>query len=263
MSFPLGYVLLERFSKPDLRAVVEAIRQRMPSISVRLLGKDTEADEGSDQFFVVCEDQIIDVLPIEAPLPPDEALPIRAALAWPEAPAAFAGHKAHLIVSGPNNIHRLQGVRVTTAVIGGLLDCMPECIGVVWLGLVARPASLWREAWPYAFAQYPNLPFKLWIEVFAFRDGEATGLITHGLSFFVGREIQFYGAVESLEAMQKEVFLFAMFLMERGSVVPDGAIIVGAQGTRFGVRYGVSKKFKNLPVLLLEESQGAYDGGQE
>src|SRR5262249_23573771 len=197
-----------------------------------------------------CAGEIAAVMSIPAQLPRDEGVLNLATLLWPQARAVFDRHRAHLIVStmGPN-LSPLAAARVNTAVVGGLLASVPGCLGVIW-GQVAHSAEIWLDMSRAAFAPYPQFPFMLWIGIRPFRDQATTGAVTYGLSRMVGREIEFEGNGVDLKTIIDKVAGFAVYLIERGSVIPDGHTFGASDSERFKVQHTISRRFGNVPVLL-------------
>jgi hypothetical protein len=140
------------------------------------------------------------ILLMPAPLPFDQQLWERTLSVWPDAFHAVDRHRAHLIIStmgsaeknaGTTELGLVESARLTTAVVGGVLEAQRGCLGVVWCGNVGRSPEMWLEQSGRSFTPFPDHPFGLWMEIVPFRCGETVGAYTVGLSAFTGREIEF------------------------------------------------------------------------
>jgi hypothetical protein len=190
MSPPIAFVLLHEPAVPDLAALLEALRQRHPDLTW------TAGSPGPNRPrspFILCGRRIVVLMPVEAPLPVDEEVWVRAATAWPEAHEAVARHRAHVIVSLISGGEgKVEDAKIVTAVVGGLVSITAEARGVVFCGRVARSSQIWFDMSARAFAPYPDYPFMLWIDIVPFDSSpQSIGAITFGLSRFTGREIEF------------------------------------------------------------------------
>jgi Domain of unknown function (DUF4261) len=244
MERQLAFILLDRPIAPDMNAVVAAIQARHPGTAV-----DLPDGQGAASLLIRCAGEIIVVMNIQAPLPRDERVLSTASILWPEARSAFDRHRAHLIVTTMReDLHPLTAARIKTAVVGGLIASTPGCLGVVWGSRVAHPAQRWLDLSRDAFAPYPQFPFMLWIGIHPFRDGPTTGAITYGLSSLVGREIEFEG--NELASIIDKVAGLAAYLIERGSMIPEGHTFGASETERFKVQHTTSRRFNNTPVLL-------------
>jgi hypothetical protein len=250
MEPQLAFVLLEHFVTPDMQAVAEAIRSRHPGTLVSL-----PEPHGASSPIIVCAGEIVVVMSMPAPGPRDDVAVSMASATWPEARAAFDRHRAHLILSNMSKRQdSLQMARVATAVVGGLIAAVPGCIGVLWGGRVAHPAERWLEMSQAAFNPYPDFPFMLWIGIRRFRDQSTIGAVTYGLSSFVGREIEFEGNGMDSASIVTKVAGLAVYLIERGSVIPDGNTFGADQTERIKVHHATSRRFADMPILLVSSS---------
>lgn len=245
MDRQVAFVLLAEFKQPDMRAVRDAISARHPGVAVSLPN-----DHDTTGPMILCAGKIVVVMAMPAPIPRDESLVVRASATWPQARAAFDRHKAHLIVSVVDqSTEPLVAVRVMTAVVGGLIAAVPGCTGVVWGGQVASPAERWLEMSRAAFALYPDFPFMLWISIHPFRDQAKIGAVTSGLAPLVGREIEMEGGTDLASTINKVAGL-SVYLIERGSLIPEGDTVGVSATERIQVRHTTSRRFANTPVLL-------------
>jgi hypothetical protein len=251
MDRQMAFVLLERPVEPDMAALAQAIRRSHPDLPVEMPEVSAKADQRIASPMLNCAGHMVVVMSMPAPVPRDDTTARRASAMWPEAQATFDRHRAHIIVStvGTGD-HALPLARVITAVIGGVISAVPGCLAVVWNGRVAQPADRFLEASTAAFAAFPNFPFPLWIGIHPFRYDVGIVAVTDGLSSFVGREIEFEGGGLDPATVIHKVAGFAAYLVERGSVIPDGHTFGASQTERFTVHHTTSRRFSGLPVLL-------------
>ncbi|MGQ0683360.1 DUF4261 domain-containing protein [Bradyrhizobium sp.] len=190
--------------------------------------------------------------PGAAPLPNEEweRPSLRASAQWPEAASVFSKHGAHLVVTTvaePSD--RLKAARCLAALVGALIVAVPGCRGVLWESLVAHSAQAWAEASQDAFAPYPTFPYPLWVSLHAFQDAGGIGVITFGLSSFVGREIELEPRDTDAAVALQRVAGLAVYLMQHGPVLKDGETFGATAAERIRVRHVESKRVSGLPVL--------------
>src|SRR5262245_48512851 len=183
MDRQLAYVVLDKDVAPDMRAVTAALSKLHPNATVSSGADTVESVRGSP--IIRCAGDTLIIMPLPVPMPRDAwEMPARRATAlWPQAIEAFAGHRAHIVVStvAPTQ-NRLRTARSIAAVVGAILASVPGCCAVLWEGLVAHSPADWLELSQNVFAPYPRFPYPLWVSIHTFCDGETTGAITFGLS---------------------------------------------------------------------------------
>lgn len=81
------------------------------------------------------------------------------------------------------------------------------------------------------------------------------GAVTHGLSSFVGREIEFSGGRDVGSVIHKVAGL-ASYLMLHGDVLKDGDTFGANETERFKVHHEVSRSIAGLPVLRVRAVVG-------
>lgn len=250
LSRLIAYMLLDAVTPIDPESVITAFRRRHPDVP---LGLAASADAGKSVVMTVqCDGEPIVVMSMPMPLPKEEweRPSLRASVQWPEAPSVFARHRAHLVVATlaePSD--RLKAARCMAGVIGALIAAVPGCSGVFWESLVAHPAVAWLEASRDAFAPYPGFPYPLWVSLHVHHDGGWIGVISFGLSSFVGREIELEPQdADREQALQKAAGL-AIYLMQRGAVLKDGDTFGATATERIRVRHVMSKRVPGLAVL--------------
>src|SRR5215510_993672 len=249
MTTPVTFVLLDRFVEPDMRVVAAALRSRHPDMSVEVL--DAPGKSGQ-RPMLICDGRMVVVISMPAPIPRDDAVVNRALMTWPAAHATFDNHRAHLVVAPLGDSESTLSIaRTITAVIGGLIATVPACVGVLWNGQVAHPAERWLEMSRAAFAPYPNYPFTAWVGIHPFRYDSGIGAVTSGLSWFIGREIEFEGGAVDLSNVVNKVAGLAVYLIERGTAIGDGDTCGGGETERMKVHHIISRRFSGLPVLFV------------
>ncbi|PIT05284.1 hypothetical protein TSA1_34500 [Bradyrhizobium nitroreducens] len=295
-----AFVILKEAVLPDEMVLVDTLRRRHPDLSWDP-GSTAQSNRRPDEaIFIRAGDRLMAVMSLPAPIPIDLQDWQRATRHWPEALEAVTSHQAHLVVSSLGSASEgaeppldvMQDARLTTAAVGGLIEVLPACLGVLWQGKVARSSAHWEEASRRAFAPAPDHPFELWIETIFYRSGNSLGAYTEGLSAFIGREIEFEVDGLDQEAIARRVDAFASYLIangidentEDGKVYRDhgelGNFILWHRMSRFGARPVISfssplnpattKVYpiiprsiaSNHPLLILLAQLGLFDPAQ-
>jgi hypothetical protein len=250
MDRQIALIALAEHVVPDMEAVVAAIRSRHPDVHVEI--PTALAVGGSGSPLIQCAGEAMVVMSMAAPMPPDAwELPSRRATAmWPEAGPTFARHRAHVIVSTvAASSDRLRSARSITAVVQAIIATMPGALAVVWDSLVAHPAARFLEMAACAFLPFPEFPYLLWVSLHPFQDGDIVGVITFGLSSFVGRELELEcRGIDAAEALDIAAGLVATVL--QGSVPGDGENFEPGNNKRLLIHHGISRRVPRLPVLL-------------
>jgi hypothetical protein len=246
----MAFILLERPVSVDPGPVVEKL-QGLVDAEVDLLAPSRKPDGSLSFFMARYLERTVVVASMPAPLPPDEELVARASMQWPEARSIWATHQAHLAVSTvEEGAAALPAARAITAIVGALLANVPGCMAVLWNARVARPAATWNAVASAAFAPYPDFPLALWLDVQPYRYEGGVGMITVGLTEFIGREIQLESASMSPQALVQMVLGLSTYLIERGSPVPDGHTFGRDENEKIRLRHVTSRRFPGVPVLF-------------
>lgn len=228
------------------------------------------------------------VLPMPEPLPPDAyTLAARSSLVWREAERQFAASKAHVVIAAlreaDTHAEALASAFAVTVVAAAVISCV-ERVGlrraladpvdplgftplIRALGVVFSPAL---TALPSAdvvtlarnLAQKGEIPDVLWVSINfvpgAIRadGGEEIGLVTRGLSAFVGREIEFLPVAWTPGELARRVFGLAQYLILRGPVIKDGDTVGDTPSERITVRLLESGQWFKGPVMALSAAGG-------
>ncbi len=155
-----------------------------------------------------------------------------------------------LETAGPSLI---ESVRLTTAVVGSLLDIRSSGLAVVWNGKIGRSAEMWLNDSRRSFDSFPDHPFGLWIDIVKFISGNTIGAYSVGLSAFVGREIEFdVDGVDRATAVERVASLGAYLIAHGlGDEFKDGTMMEGdAQVDRVRLVYRTSR-ITRLPVVWI------------
>src|SRR3954452_24278073 len=129
----LALVLLDTPATPDMSALAKALRARHPELATDVAENGDAQQAEANSPLIRCGNELVAVMSMPARIPDDPGLWSRASTTWPQAQAAAARHRGHLIVFvlGQNQ-QPLSAARLTTAVIGALTATVPECCAVVW-----------------------------------------------------------------------------------------------------------------------------------
>lgn len=218
-------------------------------------------------MFIRADDHLMTILLMPAPMPFDQQLWQRASWVWPEAFDAAGRHRAHLVVStmgsAEDNAETKalsfdESTRLTTAFVGGVLEALQGCLGVVWCGKVGRSPEAWLEQSRRSFDPFPDHPYSLWMEIVPYRSGETIGAYTVGLSAFTGREIEF--EVDGLDehVVTVRVAQLSSYLIANGldTEIKSGAVFEADTEVdhRVGVLYRNSR-FNIGPVISFSSVQ--------
>ncbi|BAL77112.1 hypothetical protein [Bradyrhizobium cosmicum] len=256
MTVAVAYILLEDARLPNERALIETLRVRHPGLRWDSFPAAASNDIDGPMFIRV-DDHLMTILLMPAPMPYDQQMWQRASWVWPEAFHAAGRHRAHLVVSTMGSAENIaetkalgfaENARLTTAVVGAVLEALPGCLGVVWGGQVAHSPEEWLRQSPRAFDPFPNHPYSLWMEIVHYLSGKTIGAYTTGLSAFIGLEIEF--EVDGLDQRGVTVrvadassYLIANGLdkhLKSGTVYTDddenvGRVAVLHRSSRFGI----------------------------
>src|SRR5262249_16705532 len=112
-----------------------------------------------------------------------------------------------------------------------------------------------------AFAPYPDFPSGLWVSMHPFQDPDSlVGVLTMGLSNFIGREIELEGEASQLEALLTTAHGVATYLLQDGVELRDGDTVGASATERIPIRFMESRRFEGLP--LLRQGSPSHDGHQ-
>ncbi|WP_249137506.1 hypothetical protein [Bradyrhizobium canariense] len=137
----LALVLLDDPATPDMSAVANILRARHPELATEAAENEDAQQAQANSPLIRCGNELVAVMSMPARIPDDPGLWSRASTTWPQATAAAARHRGHLIVSVLGQNQRpLPAARLTTAVIGALIATVPECCerGLEWQGRTIR-----------------------------------------------------------------------------------------------------------------------------
>jgi len=243
MNQPNAVVLLDRPVPVDLQDLVEKLENLYPGLPCEVVGAP---NTGSPS--IRCGGHVLVLTFVYSPIPSDDALWERASLVWPDAPKAAARHRAHLMVSIPESTaSKLEGARLATAVVG-VISARPDVCAIIWEGKVGRSAQMWREMSQRSFAPYPHYPIMLWVDVLPFKSSQSAGVLTVGLSLFIGREIELDLPGVALASLIERVVQLVSQLIERASVIQDGQTFQLSDIEQVAVFHDVSR-FNGSPIL--------------
>jgi hypothetical protein len=252
MDRQMAIVLLDQPTGVDMQAVARTVKARYPALPVEAIAASGQNAQGAAQSpLITVGGENIAVMNMPAPLPQVSGNGVwaRAAMIWPQVPSVRAEHRAHIIVATVGHIAPLREARLVTAVVGGVLDAVRGCSAVMWAERAVRPASRWKDESRAAYADYPNYPILLWIDLAPAKTAAGIIVVTVGLSTFIGREIEFEAGRLDLGSVLAKVAGLACYLIEHGNVIKDGHTFGGSKGERLMVRHAASGRLSRMPIL--------------
>jgi hypothetical protein len=257
---PINILLLDEPAAIDMHMVAKAIRERYPDVPTDVIDGEPSGPGSKDSPLIRCNGEFVVIMNNPTALerkPETDAIWQRASIAWPPAIEARDRHRAHLIVATlTEGKAPLAEARTLTAVIGGLLDCLPQCSAVMWGPRVARSAADWKTLSRAAFAAYPECPVLLWIDILPAQTPAGIEVFTAGLSSFIGREIECEAGDIPLPTVMSNVGGLTGYLVEHGDVVQDGNTF-GDDDANMTIRHAMSPHRPDLPVLRITPTRSA------
>ncbi len=244
---PVAVVILDQPVSLDFQHLRSTLSSRHADVPF-----DVVSPADADVLMIRTGGHVITVMQVDLPVPGGwEPAAKRAAVHWQDAQAAFARHRAHLVVSALSGAEdHLASARCITAVVGALAEAYPACSGVLWDSVVAHAAATYAIGARNAFSPYPDFPSTLWISLQPFQDNaETVGVLTLGLRNFIGREIELDGPISQLKVMLERTEGLAVYLMQPGVTLRDGDTIGVSGAERITIRHTQSGRFQGLPVL--------------
>lgn len=175
--------------------------------------------------------ELLTVMQMEAPMPgPELAARAAAAYWWPQAGAAVAAHRAHLVVApigspASDAAGAVASARRVTRLAAALAAAAgPAAIGVLWAG----SGTLWPVSGFVELARRPS-PLSIWVDIRLLqgqRQGEV-GVATRGLRPLVGRELRLEptALLPPAELAQRCLDIASYLLSGGGAALRDGDTI--------------------------------------
>jgi hypothetical protein len=245
---PSAFIVLDTAANVRAGALSRALVERYPGTPIVV----PPGDEETSANLVILSGVMVALLQIDARLPDGwQSAAKQAAVHWPEAETAFNRHRAHVVVSvmgGDND--RLHAARIITAVAGTITAIQPQSSGVLWDLAVAHSSRLFADLSLWAFSPYPDFPTALWVGIHPFRaQGSQAGVITHGLSKFIGREIELEGPVSPFKSLVGTARGLAAYLLRGDPAIRDGDTFGESEAERIQVHFKVSHRFAGLPII--------------
>jgi hypothetical protein len=146
----------------------------------------------------------------------------------------------------------LRGVRVLTAIAGTIAVLYPDqVLAGFWGANILNAGKIWADLSVASFAIYPNLPISLWVTQLPFSDEKSGGLgvLTQGLSRFIGRELELTAPGRDLKRLLDRAFGLTTYLVQIGPILKDGSTFGISETERFAVSLQISARFAGLPVI--------------
>jgi hypothetical protein len=202
------------------------------------------------------------VLPMAQPLPRDGyETAAQGSLLWKDAERQLAANKAHVVVAAlkasNNHAEALAAAFAVTVVAAAVMRVTPAIGGVFNPACTAYPADEFI-GFAIGLAQKRQIPEMLWVLI-GFLPGpvlsggrETAGLVTRGLSAFIGREIEFMPVLWQPGEIARRVLGLTQYLILNGAVIKDGDTVGDTPAEHIKVRLKDSGHWLQGPVLSLE-----------
>lgn len=210
----------------------ERIRAIDPSIVPHEVGADS-AREGENYLLSLGDKRVLTVAFVNQPIPLDTfvtAVVPAAADEEAQLSADLERHRASIIIGLLRAAHDRESCVAAatglTVAIAALIGLVPA-VAVYWTeaDLVSSPAYF-REQALLASAEYS--PIDIWTSLRVI-DGQGTedgirkqGMISRGLTPFVGRELEFVPAAAPPSFMAQSLYAMMLYLMESGHPLAPG-----------------------------------------
>lgn len=251
-ALPTAILLAKEPIVIDPAALAEELRRRYPVLqSVVPLPAGDKARPNSTIIGV--DGSIVAALAVNAPVPDGWRELAQRSIQWPGAVEICAQHHAHVVVAfmgQPKSL--LAAARVITAVAGAIAALNPvTVVAGLWGARVLNSVEVWVSLSAGAFTPYPNLPTSLWVSQHLFQDEvtDGVGVLTQGLTRFVGRELELIAPKSDLRGLLDHAFCLTTYLLQNGPVLKEGSTFGVSESDRIEVHLQNSTRFDNLPVI--------------
>jgi hypothetical protein len=251
MENPGAHVLLDAPAKLSETRISAALAERYPEVPV-VVGGDEEA------LLLNFSGLIVMVRYFEAALPPMWPSEIERAkrTRWPEAEEVFDRHRSHIMISVAHGdgFNRVRLAHAVSAAIGAIIDGEPACSAVLWDKTIMHSAP---DAADRSRAAFEDDLFvgTLWIDLDPFEDQRTStsGVITVGLSNFIGREIEMEGRDEDWDLIQQTAGDMALYLLQDGVEVKDGETFSNPdyEDVKIPMHFRDSPRYEGVPVIAI------------
>jgi hypothetical protein len=251
-SAPTTMMLLDRPVAIDKARLIETLRTLYPADCGDAVAPG-DGDQPARTALLGVGGQMVALLSVDASLPEGWRQIAERSIHWPDAVKVASTHQAHLIISVMGRDQDpLARARLITAVAGAFVAAYPErVLAGLWGTKVINSAETWARRSPDAFKPYPHLPTSLWVSQHPFRDKETggAGILTQGLSRFVGRELELTAPASDLKLLLDRAFGLTTYLIQNGPVLKDGSTFGISETEQIAVRLVESARFGGLPVI--------------
>ena len=261
----IAFVLTRDIAPVAGAAIVEMLAARF-SAEARLRSGETGAGKANPIVIDIGSIPIA-VIRLDSPMPDDVLRePLAKNRFWPEAPEAVRSHRAHYVVSSvqPAETHqaRRRATECVTLVCAALCELTPA-VALLWSSsrALASPQTTVESAQRIGQGE-PALA--LWLNPLLFGKPPASdgtrriGVLTMGLSDFVGRDIEFTPSLLPLPVVLDRVLGMASYLIANGPVLADGDTVGTSQSERIRVQHdvlaGTDRSIYRLSVELAQDS---------
>lgn len=262
----VALVALNEATSPDVARLRDALLAASPRSDIALTR--VPPDTAADAMAIDIDGHRFGAATHHGPLPePETGNAIRSSVFWPEADDVLARHAAFLAVGAARRENVLGLVRAQAVALTRLLSVLVQTLpasGILW-----RSAGSWnppdRIRRAVVSIDEGRWPLDIWFGWQFIRqkgaDKTVMGLQTRGAADYLGFEL----ALDPLSVRDPKELLrilakVAGYLMDRGSVIPDGQLL-NIEGQR-PLRYQMHPGGGGQPALARLTLDNASQPGQ-
>ncbi|GAB5390231.1 MAG: hypothetical protein Alpg2KO_31990 [Alphaproteobacteria bacterium] len=249
---PLGMVALQEDDLPSHDEVRAKLEELYPEVAEMVEGVEVSASDANRVVWTIAGDEFA-VTRISRPIPWNDIMEqCRNAWWWPDAIKAMRPHQSHIMLSmvtetKQDNVNQQVGILTTLAAT--IAQCAPTA-GFYWPeARMVQPPERLIEGVRGLLDDDP--PADLWVSAFPFKDDEGTGMITHGLSLFVDRELEIEPSDHTEKMLIDKTHDTIRYLLEKGPVLGHGSTLGVNREERMRVTHQQSDYFKGVDVMHL------------
>ena len=229
-------ILMKRPWPLDIDALVDHVRDRFPQIgAVAVLpGQQANREAG----LMTIDDAKIVVMSVHAPVPHDRLFPaLKTLRVWDPEPVVRK-HFAQVTISCGGELPGVDGAKAYAAAVHLVASAVVE--------MGPALAVFWPESWsltqPEDFTDASatildgRVPLGVWASFATvvprgFEAEQATGIVSYGLSPFLGRELEVAPAPIDGKTAYRRIAAIARAVLDKGATLSDGQQLIDPERT--------------------------------